>query len=168
MGTSRRRPVARADREADRSMRVDQLAGGVQRRGDGGRDFGLVGAAGGEQRRRVGRRASKPPACAKPCMRARARAASPPSSSSSRRSKLLATWMSIDGLEVATTAAALVAPCGEEAGEDVVLVGGDHQPRDRQPDRRGDPAGIDVAEIAGGHANATARSGAPRRSAAHT
>ncbi len=50
-----------------------------------------------------GASSAKAPLCAKACIRPRVRSASPPSSSSSSRSKLLATWMSIDGLVVAVT-----------------------------------------------------------------
>ncbi len=39
----------------------------------------------------------------------------------------------------------------QRAGEDVVVVGGDHQPLDRQPHPLGGVAGEDVAEIPGGH-----------------
>ena len=59
--------------------------------------------------------------------------------------------MSIDGEVVAWTPRDLVAAGGERAREDVVDVGGDDQPLDRQPHPLGDVAGEDVAEIAGRH-----------------
>lgn len=48
------------------------------------------------------------------------------------------TPMSIDGLEVATTSAATIAPV-EETHQDVVAVGGDDQSSDRQAHRLGRP-----------------------------
>ena len=59
--------------------------------------------------------------------------------------------MSIDGEVVATTSRGLVGAGRERARQDVVDVGGDHQPVDRQAHAHGDVAGIDVAEIAGRH-----------------
>ena len=50
-----------------------------------------------------------------------------------------------------TNLAAGVAAGGQGAGEDVVGVGGDHDPVDGQAHPRGHMAGVGVAEIARGH-----------------
>ena len=59
--------------------------------------------------------------------------------------------MSIDGEVVGHDAADLVGAGGVRAAQDVVVVGGDHQPVDRQAHAFGRVAGEDVAEVAGRH-----------------
>ena len=59
--------------------------------------------------------------------------------------------MSIEGDCVGLTPERLVDAAGERARENVVLVGGDDQPLDRQPHPLGVIAGENVAEIAGRH-----------------
>ncbi len=79
------------------------------------------------------------------------------SRSNTKRSKLLALVMSIDGLEVSCVSAAgahAVDAGAEELVEHVVLVGGQHQPVDRQAHHARHVAGADVAEVAGGHGEA--------------
>ena len=65
--------------------------------------------------------------------------------------------MSIDGLLVwkVWPGRAPGSPGAEEFVEHVVLVGGDHQPGDRQAHHAGDMAGADVAEVAGGDGELT-------------
>ena len=81
--------------------------------------------------------------------------------------EMLETWMSIDGAAVGVTVPRRIIARRERAVEDVVDVGGDDQPLDRQPHPRGDIAGEDVAEIAGRHAEGdlplAARRAAARR-----
>ena len=62
--------------------------------------------------------------------------------------------MSIDGEIEGSTALSRCSPVVKRAVQDVVLVGGDDQPLDRQPQAAGDMAGEDVAEIAGRHGEA--------------
>ena len=75
-----------------------------------------------------------------------------PFSSNSSRSKLLATWMSMLGLRLGRDRPDRHLAACHIPRQDVVGVGADHQPLDRQADRAGEMAGIDIAEIAGRHA----------------
>ena len=78
------------------------------------------------RRGRIGRLWRKPP------ILPRTKAASRPQASNRKRSKLEETWMSMDGEVVATTSRSVVhARCSSARWQDVVLVGGDHQPLDR-------------------------------------
>ena len=64
--------------------------------------------------------------------------------------------MSMLGLMVGVTAGrSPSSPVAKKRGQDVVAVGADDQPLDRQAHRAGDVAGEDVAEIAGRHGEAT-------------
>ena len=75
--------------------------------------------------------------------------------------------MSIDGERGRHHVARLVVAGRERARQDVVDIGGDHQPVDRQAHARRDVAGIDVAEISGRHGEGDlamrARRAPPRR-----
>ena len=59
--------------------------------------------------------------------------------------------MSMLGLSVGTTSRASMRPSGEQARQDVVGVGADHEPLQRQAAGVRDPAGEHVAEVARGH-----------------
>ena len=148
-------PACRPTRMPTARVRIDQLAGRPEHLRHGGAGLLLAGARGIEQlsraAERVGRHRELAGAAANCAIRPRT---SPPSRShrsNSRRSKLLATWMSMLGLMVGWTCAGAVVAAREEARQDVVAVGRDDQLGDRQADLRRDVAGIDVAEIAGRH-----------------
>ena len=162
----RRRRVAPAlppDPDADRAVRIDQLAGRPQHRGHGGAGLLLASARGIEQlsceaeglrRHRempVRRELRHQPTHLRP---------------------VAAAQIEQQALEVArdldvharadrrVDRAGAVFAAGKEARQDVVAVGRDDQLGDRQADLRRDVAGIDVAEIAGRHGE---RDLAPRR-----
>ena len=136
--------------QADGGVRIDQLARAAQRGGDGGGDLGLVGAAAGEQ---AGHLAFQREAAGLgEGLHPGAGALGVAALELEQQALEVAGDLDVHGRAGGgDDRAALVAAGGEEAGQDVVLVGGDDKPRHRQADRGGDPAGIDVAEIAGRH-----------------
>ena len=103
-------PAAAPGGDPDRAVRVDQLAGAAQHVRHGRRDLGLLDPGGVEHfprpAERVVRHGEPPVLLELGHQRARARRPSRPQRSNSRRSKLLATWMSMLGLVVGTTAPA--------------------------------------------------------------
>ena len=143
------------DGDADRGMRIDEAAGLAQQGADRGGGL-LLRRRGWRRTGRAAPTAVSPGSvkrrdCASEPIIARTDLSSRPPASNRMRSKFEATWMSIDGEVVATTSRGLVGAGRERARQDVVDVGGDHQPVDRQAHAHGDIAGIDVAEIPGRH-----------------
>ena len=140
------------DGDADGGMRIDETAGLAQQRADRGGGLLLVGAVGGEQAAQRRQRFARQREAARLRQRAHHRA---------DRLVVAAAELEQDALEIRGDldvhrrrrgrdhVAGLVGAGRERARQDVVDVGGDHQPVDRQAHAHGDVAGIDVAEISG-------------------
>ena len=154
----RDRRIARlllGDRDADRGVRIDEAAGLAQHGADAGGDLLLVGAVGAEQRADLATARAvdieKRRDCASDAIRRAHRAA------------VAAVGLEQQPLEIRRHLdvhrrrrgrhhlAQLVGAGGERAHQDVVDVGRDHQPVDRQAHALGDIAGEHVAEISGRH-----------------
>ena len=153
-GTGSAAGIARAGGgDADRGMRVGEVAARRMQAPDFRGCCRHRRAGTLEQLRSPAARPRRAPSCG----RSRGSRAwwrpSPPasrsSSSNSSRSKLELTWMSMLGDRLGSTAAHRHVVGVEEARQDVVAVGADDQPRDRQPHPPRRPGGQHVAEIAG-------------------
>ena len=153
----RRASSARAARDADGGMRIEEVAA-PRARSARSRPRpsvladGRARELGPDPRQRLGRDREGAAIGRGPPSAGARRAASRPWASNSRRSKFEETWMSIEGEVVGCDAADLVAArrraCGARMSLALVR---DHQALDRQAHALRDEAGEHVAEIAGRH-----------------
>ncbi len=142
------------DRHRDRGVGIDQVAGLAQRGADRRRGLVLEGAIGGEQRAHLAERARGNGEPAR--LRERRHRGA-------HRLRIAPAGVEQQPLEVRRhldvhrrrgrrhDVAHLVGAARERARQDVVDIGGDGEPVDRQAHALGDIAGEHVAEIAGGH-----------------
>ncbi len=169
-----KRRIARlllGDRDADRGMRIDEMPGLAKGRAHGGGNLVLAGAAGGKTaadfRQSAGRR-SRSASTARRFFISAATGAAIAAIGLEQQPLEIRRHLDVHrGRGGGDDVARLIGAGGERAHQDVVDVGRDHQPIDRQAHAARDIACENVAEISGRHREGAscdaARRARPRR-----